>query len=85
MTGVYQLASHLTEENHREVLRRARHRSMREIEKLIAEISPKPDVPSSIRALPSRRASMPLPMKEASCDGESADGRAAFELFELEN
>ncbi|MBW2588726.1 MAG: hypothetical protein JRD92_17580 [Deltaproteobacteria bacterium] len=34
-----------------EVLRRAKHRSMREIEQLVAEVSPKPDVPSSIRAL----------------------------------
>ena len=52
LTGVHQLAAHLTEENHREVLRRAKHRSMREIEKLIAELAPKPDVPASIRALP---------------------------------
>ncbi|MBW2223166.1 MAG: HNH endonuclease [Deltaproteobacteria bacterium] len=55
LTGVHQLAAHLTEENHDEVLRRAKHKSMREIEKLIAEISPKPDVPSSIRALPARK------------------------------
>jgi hypothetical protein len=35
LTGVHQLAAHLTEENHDEVLRRAKHKSMREIEKLI--------------------------------------------------
>ena len=52
MSGVHQLAAYLTEDNHNEVLRRARGRSMREIEQLIAEIAPKPDVPSSIRALP---------------------------------
>ena len=66
LTGVHQLASHLTEENHREVLDRAKRRSMREIEKLVAELAPKPDVPSRIRALPSRRASMPLPSGESS-------------------
>jgi hypothetical protein len=55
LSGIHQLAGHLTDENHEEVLRRARHKSMREIERLIAEISPKPDVPSSIRALPTRR------------------------------
>ncbi|MBW1874829.1 MAG: hypothetical protein JRI98_05470 [Deltaproteobacteria bacterium] len=55
LSGVHQLAGHLTEDNHQEVLQRAKHRSMREIEKLIAEISPKPDVPASVRALPIRR------------------------------
>jgi 5-methylcytosine-specific restriction endonuclease McrA len=54
LSGVHQLAGHLTEDNDSEVLRRAKHRSMREIEQLIAEISPKPDVPASIRALPIR-------------------------------
>ncbi len=56
LSGVHQLAGHLTEDNHEEVLRRAKDKSMREIERLIAEISPKPDVPTSIRALPVRRA-----------------------------
>ncbi|MBW1907503.1 MAG: HNH endonuclease [Deltaproteobacteria bacterium] len=55
LSGIHQLAGHLTDENHQEILRRARHRSMREIERLIAEIVPKPDVPSSIRALPIRK------------------------------
>lgn len=66
LTGVHQLASHLTEENHLEVLARAKHMSTREIENLVAELAPKPDVPSSIRSLPRRRASMPLPEVEAS-------------------
>ncbi len=56
LSGVHQLAGHLTEENHREVLRRAKHRSMREIDVLIAEIAPKPDVAAMIRALPGQRA-----------------------------
>jgi hypothetical protein len=59
LSGIHQLAGHLTEENGEEVLRRARHRSMREVERLVAEISPKPDVPSSIRALPTRRVRAP--------------------------
>jgi hypothetical protein len=58
LSGVHQLAGHLTESNHREVLRRAKHRSMREIDELIAEISPKPDAGSLIRALPRQRAVM---------------------------
>jgi hypothetical protein len=52
LSGIHQLARHLTDENHEEVLRRAKHKSMREIERLVAEVSPKPDVRSSIRALP---------------------------------
>jgi hypothetical protein len=55
LSGVHQLAGHLTEENHREVLRRARHRSMREIDVLIAEIAPRADVAAFIRAVPVRR------------------------------
>ena len=55
LSGVHQLAAHLTEDNHKEVLNRAKHRSMREIERLIAEIAPRPDVPASIRALPIRK------------------------------
>jgi hypothetical protein len=58
LSGVHQLAGHLTEDNHKDVLRRAKHRSMREVEQLIAEISPKPDVPASIRALPIRQAEL---------------------------
>ena len=56
LSGAHQLAAHLTESNHRELLRRAKHRSMREIEELIAEVSPKPDARSSIRALPTQGA-----------------------------
>ena len=43
----------LTEENHRGLLARARHGSKREIERLVAEIAPKPDAPSRVVALPS--------------------------------
>ncbi|MFT4572433.1 MAG: hypothetical protein ACI8TX_003281 [Hyphomicrobiaceae bacterium] len=52
LTAVHLLSKHLTEANHREVLSRARHKSAREIENLIAEIAPRPDVPSRVRALP---------------------------------
>jgi hypothetical protein len=63
LTAIHYLAAHLTEENHQEVLRRAKHRSTREIEKLVAELAPKPDVPSSIRKLPVRKASArPVPL-----------------------
>jgi hypothetical protein len=49
LTAVHQLAAHLTESNEKEVLRRARGRTSKEIEELIAEIAPRPDGRSMIR------------------------------------
>ena len=51
LCGVTLLAPHLTAENHAELLARARHQSKREIEKLVAEIAPRPDVASRVVAL----------------------------------
>src|SRR4051794_26275193 len=48
LTGILLLGPHLTEENQAELLARARFRTKREIEQLIAEIAPCPDVPSRI-------------------------------------
>ena len=56
LTTVNMLAAHLTEANHAEVLSRARHRSKRDIEKLVAELAPRPDLPSRVVALPQRAA-----------------------------
>jgi hypothetical protein len=52
LSAIMQLAKHLTEDNHRVLLVRARHKSSREIDLLVAELAPRPDVPSRIRALP---------------------------------
>src|SRR5258706_5288556 len=52
LTSVRILRPHLTPENHVAVLARASGRSRREIEALIAELAPRPDVPSSVRKLP---------------------------------
>jgi hypothetical protein len=52
LTAVRMLAPHLTEVNHRDVLERARHKSKREIELLIATLHPRPDAPSIVRKLP---------------------------------
>src|SRR5258705_1725136 len=59
LTSVRMLRPHLTRENHDAVLARASGRSRREIEALIAELAPRPDVPSSVRKLPS---ATPTPM-----------------------
>src|SRR6266849_2758038 len=52
LTSVRILRPHLTPENHEAVIARACGRSRREIEALVAELAPRPDVPSSVRKLP---------------------------------
>src|SRR5882672_10288303 len=52
LTSVRMLRPHLTPENHEAVLARACGRRRREIEALVAELAPRPDVPSSVRKLP---------------------------------
>jgi hypothetical protein len=54
LSGVARLTKHLTPENRDEVLRRATHRTRRQIEDLVAELEPQPDRPPSMRKLPSR-------------------------------
>jgi hypothetical protein len=51
LTGIVLLAPYLTQENHREVLARARYRRKREIELLVAELAPARDVPALIEPL----------------------------------
>ena len=52
LTSVRLLGKHLTPENHQAVLVRACGRSRREIEALVAELAPRPDVATSVRKLP---------------------------------
>jgi len=52
LSGIERLAPHLTDENCAAVLRRAEHRSKRQIEELVAELAPCPDVASVVRRLP---------------------------------
>ena len=56
LTGLLLLAPYLTAENHVGLLARARFRTKREIERLIAEIAPRPDVPARIEPLGPRPA-----------------------------
>jgi 5-methylcytosine-specific restriction endonuclease McrA len=57
--AIHLLARHLTAGNHVEVLERAKHKSCREVEGLVAELAPRADVPSRIRALPEFRTAGP--------------------------
>jgi hypothetical protein len=59
LTSVRMLSPHLTDENWQTVLARASGRSRREIEALVAELAPRPDVPSSVRKLPTATAAAP--------------------------
>jgi hypothetical protein len=59
LTSVRLLAPCLTPENHQAVLARASGKSRREIEALIAELAPRPDVPTSVRKLPAPAAASP--------------------------
>jgi hypothetical protein len=52
LTSVRKLRNHLTPENHEAVLRKAAHRNKEQIEALIAELAPRPDVPAMLRKLP---------------------------------
>ncbi len=55
LTGIARLAPYLTQENRDALLKRATHKSKHQIEELIAEIAPRPDVPAVMRKLPERR------------------------------
>jgi hypothetical protein len=62
LTTVRMLNPHLTPENHQAVLARASGLSRREIEALVAELAPRPDVRSSVRKLPGATAPAPTPL-----------------------
>src|SRR5687768_1775491 len=63
LSGIHRLKTHLTEDNHREVLAEAKHKTLKEIERLVARLS------SRLRALsvraPSAPAAPPLPDETA--------------------
>jgi hypothetical protein len=51
LTGLLMLGPHLNRENHREVLARAKHRTKKELAKLVRVLDPLPAVPARIEAL----------------------------------
>jgi hypothetical protein len=54
LSGIAKLAPHLTPANRDVLLERATHKSKRQIEVLVADLAPRPDVPALIRKLPDR-------------------------------
>ncbi|MGH9463650.1 MAG: HNH endonuclease, partial [Vicinamibacteria bacterium] len=71
LTAIGLLAPHLTEENRDTLLARACHKSKRQIEEFLAELSPKPDVPASMRKLPMvpAKTQRPMPQSQLRPDG----------------
>ena len=69
LTAVRLLGRHLTPENHQTVLAKASGRSRPQIEVLVAELAPRPDVPTSVRKLPTLTAtrSSPAPRRRTEC------------------
>ena len=61
LTTVKLLASHLTPANHREALESARGKRKPEVEEIVARLSPRPDVPPSVRRLPAPRSVSTMP------------------------
>jgi hypothetical protein len=85
LSGIALLAPLLTPANREALLARATHRSKREIDTLVAELQPRPDVPSVMRKLPQPRTA-PLPdalrgLEELHGEPDQAPGsRVALEL-----
>ena len=76
LTGITMLAPLLTPENRDAVLERATHRSKRQLEELVAELSPRPDAPSRMRKLPDGRSAPP----SGAPQGHHSAGSTALEL-----
>ena len=77
LTAVRLLGRHLTPENHRAVLARAKGRSRQQIEVLVAELAPRPDVPSSVRRLPTVTEPSLTAAPAAAMSGISSESAAA--------
>jgi hypothetical protein len=72
LTGIVKLLPHLTPENRESLLARATHKTKRQIEELIAELAPRPDVPGVMRKLPTTRPALPAPPTPALAKADRA-------------
>lgn len=57
----------LTQENHQNLIKKACHKTKREVEYLIASLTPKPDLPEVIRKLPSKQEEAPASTFAGEC------------------
>jgi hypothetical protein len=73
LTTITLLAPELTPANHRKLLEASQHKSRKQVERIIAALRPKPAVPSTIRQLPTRTASLVFnPAPKADDAGDQA-------------
>ena len=79
VSTIAKLVSYLTERNCEAVLNRAIHRTKREVEELVAELSPKADVAPSIRKAPSPKRQCANSLEFQLGPGQVVDG--ANQLF----
>jgi hypothetical protein len=80
LSAIKLLAPHLTQDNHAQLLDRVRGKSKREIEVIVAELAPKPDVPARMRKLPERSLKSAAAFDfstEQACDAASAQAKCA--------
>jgi len=61
LTALVLLAPHLTEENHRELLALAKHRTKREVLRIVRTLAPEPAVPDRIELLGPENIGIPVP------------------------
>jgi hypothetical protein len=64
LTSVRLLGRHLTPENHQAVLEKAKGRTLKEIDLIVATLAPQPDAPSLVRKLPAPTATAPAATTE---------------------
>lgn len=83
LAGMRLLAPRLTEENCLELLGRARHKTKRQIEELVADLAPRPDAPETVRRLPERsgpaRTAAPSPQPLSPAPAEPGGVEASTE------
>jgi hypothetical protein len=92
LSGIARLAPVLTPGNRDVLLRRAVHKSKRQIEEIVAEVDPRPDAPSVIRKLPERPTAPPEPAEGVELvpdsplrfvpDADPCPSRAPLPVFE---
>jgi hypothetical protein len=87
LSAIKLLAPHLTHDNHAQLLDRVRGKSKREIEVIVAELAPKPDVPARMRKLPERAlkpaAAFDFSLQQAGDTAASQASRALTALVSL--
>ncbi|HEY3118456.1 MAG TPA: HNH endonuclease signature motif containing protein [Chloroflexota bacterium] len=73
LTTITLLAPELTPANHQKLLAASKHKTRKQIERIVAALRPRPAVPSTIRQLPNRTASLVFnPPSKAEAAGEPA-------------